>query len=871
MNPLIKVKTENLIRLKHFWALGLVLFLFADPRVLAQDESSVTEFEELEGEPIVELEELTVTSLGTRSQARTVVDSPVPVDVIEADVFLNLGETDMDSMLSAIIPSYTVNQQPISDAATLVRPANLRGLPPDSTLILINGKRRHRAAVITFLGAGIADGSQGPDIAVIPAIALDRVEVLYDGASAQYGSDAIAGVINFALKNDTEGGTITTMWGETYEGDGDTYTVAANMGYPLTDAGFANFSVEYKEALPTSRSIQRADAQALIDAGNTAVRTPAAQVWGAPETIYDFKFFANMGLALGNSKVYSFSNWSKRKIEGGFYYRNPNTRSGVFQGPVVDGTPTIRVADLTPDGSGTPPVVKVIDNVPDAAALAEVAAHPDYFAFNERFPGGFTPFFGGTITDASLAAGIRGEWDNNWFYDLSGVAGRSRADFFIRNTINPQLAGQKTNIPIEYVPGSYIETDYVFNLDVSRQFDNRIFHSPVNVALGLEYRGESFKIENGDVNSFYIDPNLAAQGFGIGSNGFAGFRPDDAGENSRSSYGAYIDLEADVVEGLLVGAAARFEDYEDFGSTFNGKVTARKQLAENLAVRGAISSGFRAPTVGQSHVRNVTTGFVDGKLSDKATLQPTNPVSLQKGARALEPETAINITLGTVFNIGEVDINIDYFNIKVEDRISLTGDQILTENDINTLLAAGVSDASSFTAIRFFTNAFDTTTQGIDIGASYSTDRLGGDRTVFNFAANWTDTKVDRFDPSVIDYIRIDRLEQGIPKGRFFLTANHYMGPWRFMGRAQYYGGFLEYHADSAGLVINAESKVLFDAELEYSFSDKLTFVVGAKNIFNTYPTDNPHATVVGSLYPESSPFGINGAFYYFKATWKFR
>ncbi len=846
------------ICLKHFLVLWLMLFLFSDPRVLAQNEE------------IVELEELVV--LGSRSPLRTIADSPVPVNAIEAEAFINLPDTDMDDMLRAIIPSYNVNQQPISDAATFVRPANLRGLPPDATLVLINGKRRHRGSVITFSGGGISDGAQGPDLSVIPAIALDRVEVLHDGASAQYGSDAIAGVINFVLKDNPDGGMLKAHWGETYDGDGDTFTVSTNMGLPLTDAGFANFSLEYKEAQPTSRSVQRADAQALIEAGNTEVRTPAAQVWGAPEVKYDFKFFANVGLDLGNSEVYSFANWAKREIEGGFFFRNPNTRNGVFRGPVVDETPTILVADLTGDMSGVPPVVKVIENVPDAAALAAVAADPNLFAFNERFPGGFTPQFGGTLTDVSLAVGIRGELDNSWLYDLSAVFGRNNVEFYMENTINPQLATQQNNIPTQYEPGAYTETDRVVNLDLSRQFENDIFHSPLNVAFGLEYRGENFKIESGNLNSFFIDPNLAAQGFGIGSNGFPGFKPEDAGETDRVSYGAYLDLEADVVKDLLVGVAVRYEDYENFGNTLNGKITARRQLTDNFALRGSLSTGFRAPTVGQTSVRNVSTNFIEGRLADQALLPPTNPISVLKGGKQLEPETSTNITLGTVFNLGEIEVSIDYYNIQVEDHIALTSTQLLTPDDIEKLLAQGVADASSFTGIRFFTNDFDTTTQGIDIVASYSTDLFGGDNTVFSFAANWNKNQVDRFNPDIIDpLVRVGQLEGNLPDVRFSFTANHYRAPWRFLGRVQYYDDFLEFHGDQASLPINATAKWLFDTEVAYTFTERVTFVVGAQNLFDNYPTENPHAEILGARYPESSPYGFNGGFYYFKVIWNFR
>lgn len=289
-------------------------------------------------------EEITVLDpvvvLGSRVPGRSAQDSPVPVDVIEGTTFRNYGVRDMDSLLSQTVPSYNVNQQPISDAATLVRPANLRGLPPDSTLILVNGKRRHRASVITFLGGGISDGSQAPDLAPIPAIALKRVEVLRDGAAAQYGSDAVAGVMNFVLKDAPDSGTVETRWGQFYEGDGDTYSIAANIGMPipipptLVESSFANFSFEYGQADPTSRSVQRDDAQGLINAGNNAVRQPAAQIWGAPEFHYNYKLFGNLGLDLGKSEVYAFGNYAQRKVEGGFFFRNPHTRGGVFNEPL---------------------------------------------------------------------------------------------------------------------------------------------------------------------------------------------------------------------------------------------------------------------------------------------------------------------------------------------------------------------------------------------------------------------------------------------------------------------------------------------------------------------------------------------------------
>ena len=342
----------------HSWRLPTAL-LAASLIPLAPAASAQTESEQ----PLVEEFDEIVVVGSRRQDRRSVIDSMVPVDLIDGDQLRNQGASDMGWLLSKTITSYNVDQQAINDAATLVRPARLRGLPPDSTLTLVNGKRRHRAAVITFLGNGVADGSQGPDLASIPAIAVKRVEVLRDGASAQYGSDAIAGVLNFELKDNAEGGSVETRWGQFYEGDGEGFNVAANVGMPLTQAGFANFSAEYREADGTDRAQQRMDAQTLADAGNPYIGDPNydhifhpnAMMWGAPEVMYDYKFFANMGLDLGNGReAYAFGNYAERKIQGGFYYRNPHTRSGVFAGPsvTVDGQSydTVKVADLSADG-----------------------------------------------------------------------------------------------------------------------------------------------------------------------------------------------------------------------------------------------------------------------------------------------------------------------------------------------------------------------------------------------------------------------------------------------------------------------------------------------------------------------------------------
>ena len=818
------------------------------------------------GESAQPAEEILV--VGSRRRDRSADDSPVPVDVISGDDFLAQGDSDMDSLLSALVPSYNVSQEPISDAATLVRPATLRSLPPDATLVLVNGKRRHRAAVIALLGAGISGGSQGPDLSVIPAIALDRLEVLRDGASAQYGSDAIAGIMNFVLKEDDSGFTLDTKWGSHFEGDGDALTIAGNAGFDLSDAGFANISFEFKEQDPTSRSVQRADAQGLINAGNTSVRQPAAQIWGAPEISDDFKIFGNFGIDLGGgAEAYMFGNWAERQVEGGFYFRNPHTRGGVFLGPTLaDGRSSVKVADLSGDMSGNCPAVGITNNVPDADALASIRNNPNCYSLIEKFPGGFTPQFGGYVDDISLAGGVRGELDSGWFYDISAVAGQSGADFYIYNTINPQLLSRRNDIPTYYDAGGYVETDRVVNFDLSRQFFPSNVDS-VNVAMGLEYRDETFTIRNGEPNSFFIDPNLAAQGFGVGSNGFPGFQPGDAGDNTVRAYGAYIDVESNVNEFLLIGAALRFEDYADFGDTLDGKLAARLQVADNVAIRGAVSTGFRVPTAGQANLRNVTTEFNMGRLADIATLPPTNPIAQQKGATPLTPEESINTTLGLVFTAGAWDVTVDYYNIEISDRISFTSRFNLTEEDIASLLAAGVSDAQSFTSVRFFSNQQTVEASGIDLVATVPFDLGQGDSTL-TLVANWSDIELTDFSPEFTSDNRRRQIERGRPDFRYTATWSHRQGPWRFMARARYFGEYYDAPTNDASVSYYPDPSVLFDFEAGYEVNDSLNVIAGLQNAFDEYPMTNPAGEVAGLIYPEQSPFGFNGGFYYLRATW---
>ena len=850
----------------------------------------------------------TLVVVGSRAKPRSVTKSAVPVDVLRAVDFTSQGSTDLANQLRAVVPSFNVSIQPISDAATIVRPANLRNLAPDHTLILINGKRRHRAAVITWLGNGIADGSQGPDLSVIPSIAIRQAEVLRDGAAAQYGSDAIAGVMNFQLKDSRSGGSLEfrtgayrnanpgspSTCGAGISGDiqhscngigghGQAFTFAGNVGLPLGSAGFVNLSLEYGSANPTNRSIQREDAQAIIAAGNTNLRNPA-QIWGSPKLDDDLKLFGNFGYLFENGlQFYGHTNFASRKVTGGFYFRNPHTRGGVFRGDVGDDNiPTLRVGNVglaafneangTNDGYAGPgcPTIPIIDNVPDTAALAAVEADPNCFTLYSRFPGGFTPQFGGDLIDYSWVSGLRGFMSSGLTWDASISIGRSEVDQFIFDTVNASL-GYET--PTSFKPGSYRQDEVNFNFDVSYPV-NDIVH----VAGGTEWRDEKFTIGGGGQPSWEIGP-YAAQGFSSGSNGFNGYRGDTtAGIWSRSNVAVYGDLEfTDPGGRWTVGTAVRFENFEDFGATTNGKLAARVELTDAVSLRAAVSSGFRAPTPGQQNAFNVTTAFIGGQLTNNGVVPSTSAVAVARGGGQLQPEKSINYSLGAVVEQGPFTFTADYFRIDIDDRVALSQEINLTENEILTLLAEGIPEARNFPVFRFFLNDFSTTTQGIDL---ISTLTVG--RTMFSTIFNYTDTAVKNVESSVIDEFRINTLERGLPNTRWNFSINHRAERWSLMGRLNYFGQFWDSEdgRNAAGVAGGpAESwlyptysgKALLDLELGIPFGENTTLSVGAENLLNTYPDVNMFgANTVGNQYGQFSPFGFNGAYYYVRVGYSF-
>ena len=876
---------------------GLALAVTLAQSAIAQDEG---------------LEEVIVT--GTRLADRSASDSPVPVDVISGNDMRVNGSTDLQDMLRTQVPSFDINTQPISDAATIVRPANLRGLSPDNVLVLVNGKRRHRGSIISFLGGGISDGAQGVDISAIPSLALKQVEVLRDGASSQYGSDAIAGVLNFILRDDAEGFELVARTGSTFDGDGDNYMIAANLGLPLGDRGFVNITGEMRDVEGTVRSVVRDDVAAGIAGGYAPVADfqgintytgEVPQYWGQPDVDDDVKIFLNAAFELNDStEIYAFGNYGERSVEGGFFYRNVvgpargSQRGGVYKGPVVDpatglasdtGVPSVLVGDLD-GGNSCIDGIPLNGVIPDAGLLGSVVADSNCFSFIETIPSGFVPRFGGDNEDMAAAIDIRGSFNvgSGLMYDLSAQRGSNRTDFFIRNTINASLG---PNTPRDFVPGGQEQTETVYNLDLSYGFEVGLA-SELNVAVGAEYREEEFDLFAGDSASYALGP-LASQGFSSSSNGFGGFPNDTSAKQDNTA--AYVDVETDITDRLTVQAAMRYEEFSNFDSTTNYKLAGLFHITDSLRVRAAFSTGFHAPTAGQANITNVTTQNVNGVLIDQGTLPLFSPAgqlgadfieSAGDGRPELGPEEAENISFGIAFDIGNSTWTIDYYDIDVEDRIALganvnflsalnyagggttygTVSEALTGLDsagiINRQDFIGLDDLSQF---RFFSNSFDTRTKGVDLVGNMNFDLMSGSSTV-TVAFNYNDTEVtDRGTINPISDGRVEALEDLLPNVKGNVAWSHIQGNWRTLLRANYYG---DWKSTSNGYDVDAA--ILVDAQVAYQVTDNFELVAGVDNLFDEYPDKTPNPGGLGQLYPEDSPFGFNGGSWYLQGRYAF-
>ena len=857
---------------------------------------------------------------GTRLSNRSAADSTVPVDIIGGEEFRQNSSTDVQDMLRTAVPSFDVNTQPISDAASIVRPANLRGLSPDNVLVLVNGKRRHRGSIISFLGGGISDGAQGVDISAIPSLALKQVEVLRDGASSQYGSDAIAGVLNFILRDNSEGFEVTAKYGSTFEGDGDNYTIGANAGFALGDSGFLNLTAEIRDVEGTVRSIVRSDVAAMVDAGYmtsadyadiNAYTNEVPQYWGQPDVEDDIKLFVNSAFEINDrAEMYLFGNYAERMVTGGFFYRSPvvegSQRGGVYRGPTVDpvtgladpnGVHSVLVGDLDGIDNGGSCIAGIPiggnGNVfPDPTLLAQVAADPNCFSFIETLPNGFVPRFGGTNEDMAFTVGVRGDLDigTGLSYDVSAQRGSNKTEFFINNTINASLGPDS---PRDFTPGGQEQTETLFNIDFVYAVEAGLY-SDLSIAFGAEYREEEFKLFAGDAASFALGP-LASQGFSSSSNGFGGFPRNTSA--SQDSTAVYVDFEADMTEQLTLQVAVRSENFSEFGSTTNYKIAGIYHVNDDVRIRSAYSTGFHAPTAGQANITNVTTQNINGVLVDQGTLPLFSSAgqiaadfveSQGNGRPSLGPEDAKNFSLGVAFDIADSSWTIDYYTIELTDRVALGGDidflaalnfagpagsDFATVSDaLSSLDAQGIINRSEFVGLddlsqfRFFSNSFDTTTSGIDLVGNYSFDLMSG-QSRLTLAANYNKTDVDNVGTvNPISASRVAAIENLLPSIKGNISWSHTQGDIKTLVRANYYGGW-----DDTGNGVNGiGAEVLIDVQVSYQLNENIVLVAGVDNLFDAYPEENPGAGGSGQLYSEASPFGFNGSSWYLQGRYSF-
>jgi iron complex outermembrane receptor protein len=835
-----------------------------------------------------ELEEIIVT--GARGRPRTVADSPVPVDVFSTEDLESVSYTDMNDVVKTLVPSYNISRQPISDGATFIRPATLRGMPTDKTLVLLNSKRRHRSALVAIGGSG----TQGPDIATIPTAAIKNVEVLRDGAAAQYGSDAIAGVINFILKDASEGASLTIDGGEFSEGDGTSTAISGNVGLPLGESGFISISAEISEADATTRAEQYCESWFCVDPSLPGFNpsasyaayaldpafqagVPAANIgpgdvvqpWGQPNNEAARLFF-NAGLQIdADTEAYAFGNYSRSETDGGFFYRYPK-----------NGT----IEDLRePDGTIYTPL--------------------------EKFPGGFTPRFFGEVFDFSLTGGVRGEFDNGLAYDFSARTGESEVDYTLKNTINPSMGPQS---PTSFKPGDLINTELQFQADFTYEFGAGSMASPLLLAFGASYMDESYEVEEGGVTSYLAGPyatpdpwdlcnadgtasaagaSVIASGstlncadssdpvykvVGVGSNGFPGYSPQFSDLYERDSFAVYGDLSADVTDALFLQAALRYEDYSDFDSELVGKIAGRFSLTDDVDLRGSFGTGFRAPTPGQQGTINVSTRLPNGFPVATGLFPAGGPVALALGSSPLKPETSINYTFGLTASLADLSFTIDFYEIDVEDRTNAVSTKNVSTDptagsaytNYLALRDAGVAGAETIGGVFYFANAFDTKTTGMDIVATYPVEWGDAGTTDFTVSLNYNETEFDS-DPSV--YLNKEEqydFENDDANWRGVFTARHTIGDLTLMARANYYGEYANSN-NSANLVIQTfDPIVLTDIEGQYRFNDIFRLAIGGRNIFDEYPEkDTISDYCCGRLYSSGTSVSWQGAYYYARLT----
>jgi iron complex outermembrane recepter protein len=790
-------------------------------------------------------EQVTVGSRTIGAEA----EKAVPVDVITQDQIAASGYSETTQVIQSIAPSFNFPRPSITDGTDTVRPATLRGLGPDQVLVLVNGKRRHQSALV-HLNGSIGRGSTGVDLNAIPISAIERIEVLRDGAAAQYGSDAIAGVINIVLQGGVSRPTLTSKFGLSKgsfagnscapsgltcsEGndidfsDGGLFDAGGSWGL-AAGKGTVTVAAEYRHHNRTNRaSFDPRDQVVAGDAGNNVVPEPNHR-WGDPDT-RDVMTFVNTSVPLNGAEtrfVYGFAGYSRRVANSAGFYR--------------------RALDVR--------------NWP------------------QIYPLGFLPVIQPTVVDASGTAGVRGLFDR-WTYDASGEYGHNSFAFTIGDTLNVSLGPSVPPNKTQFDAGALELNQFVGNVDLSRPFAVGSLAGPINVAFGAEYRHENYQIQAGEPDSYGDGgiPNQAGGRAAIGAQVFPGFRPSNQVDASRHSVAGYVDVEGDVVKWLRLGLAGRAEHYSDFGGTVDGKVTARVQPDPRFVVRGSVSTGFRAPSLGQSFFSSTATNFVNlgqGLVPVESLTLPVSSAPAQVlGAQPLKPENSLHTSGGVVITpLPRLDITVDYYRIAIDDRIVLSGN--FTAAPIAALLAPFGANSA-----RFFTNAIDTRTNGVDVTANYHIflDTAGdvGLRAGYNNTRSKivgsvaTPPQLAGFESVLFDRIERRRIECGQPRDSLRLG-----GDWR---RNQLgvnldlsrYGEFCSFTLSPADDQTYAP-KWLTDAEVSYRVGAS-TLAAGVQNLFDVFPDRNTTVNSFNGIqtFPSQSPFGMNGRTLYGRVAWTF-
>ena len=784
----------------------------------------------------------TVLVTGSRSSGRSSMKSPTPIDGFSEMTLRRQGNGDFTETVKNQVPSF--NATPYTgDGAAFVRPTSMRGLPPDNILVLTNSKRRHRSALISHFGAAMNVGAQAVDVGMIPSIAIKRLEVLRDGASAQYGSDAIAGVMNFILKDNSEGIEIHASRGQWMtapnERGGETdITIAGNIGIALSDNGFLSVSAEYTDRPELSRGNQHASAADgykgwdANDSGQDVSEWNTAMNWGRPENS-GFRSVWNAGLDLGNNvEAYSFGNYADTFGEYSFFLRAPGKSGALTPVPI----------DPTDPSKGN-------------------------FSWGDTYPLGFTPRLEGHGTDFSSVVGIKGEnlagYGVN--YDFSASYGSNYLHYYLKNSLNLSWGPYS---PHNFVIGDLQQEETNLNADFTYSLSQSM-----NLAFGYEWREEAYTMYEGQKESWMagpwamvhmlIDPEVPGDSTnytapGLAANGMPGTDPSAAGVFKRQNTAFYGDLEWDVNDELLIQVAARFEDFSDFGTTTNFKVAGRYSLGNLATLRGNFSTGFRAPTPGQSNYTGVVTSFdgVTGLQVQEGTLRPDDPISISMGGAALVPEDATNTSFGfTTSFLPNLNLTVDLYSIDVTNKIIKSRSLTVPEGS-----------SALFTDIAMYTNSLDTKTSGIDIVAVYD---MG--KTDIGLAINTNSTEVvEQRQVNGVNPVSdggVFNIENNLPKIRLTASVNHNISQTlSVMARVNYYGETKDERSSQEVV----DPTQLVDLELNYHLSNNLNVVFGSNNILNTYPTEIETRASQGMPYPRRTPIGYHGGMTYLRLMYSF-